>query len=330
MTEDKSTVESKNNKNKNSNSGSGLWVLIAIIALLASGILGWMYSRQSSAYENCQLTNAQLEKEMRSMNEALSGYIDGATMDLRKDFQEMLSTYDKLIEKDASMADSLQIQKDSISALIEQLKDTRSRSYYEINQLKKRNETLRGIMNRYLVTIDSLNTLNIDLTTRLTETSTALETTQSERDELRMQNEQHAELLTRGSKLNAFNFNTEALRYQTIGSGTRSVNRANRAEIISCTFTIGENAIAKTGSKTIYMQITDPNGQVLYKRPTDVMQVAGSELLFTGKREIDYQGQLIDMAIVYNLEGTEIPSGNYSVKIFADGALIGKDSFTLR
>ena len=326
MTEEKPTIEPTNNK-RNS---SGLWVLIAIIALLATGILGWMYSKESNAYENCQLTNAQLEREMQSMNEALSGYIDGATMDLRKDFQEMLSTYDKLIEKDASMTDSLQMQKDSISALIDQLKDTRNRSYYEINQLKKRNETLRGIMNRYLVTIDSLNTLNIDLTTRLTETSSALETTQSERDELRLQNEQHAELLTKGAKLNAFNFNTEALRYQSIGSGTRSVNRSNRAEIISCTFTIGENTIARTGNKTIYMQITDPNGQVLYKRPTDVMQVAGSELLFTGKRDIDYQGQLIDMAIVYNLEGAEIPSGNYSVKIFADGALIGKDSFTLR
>lgn len=326
MTEEKPTIEPTNNK-RNS---SGLWVLIAIIALLATGILGWMYSKESNAYENCQLTNAQLEREMQSMNEALSGYIDGATMDLRKDFQEMLSTYDKLIEKDASMADSLQMQKDSISALIDQLKDTRNRSYYEINQLKKRNETLRGIMNRYLVTIDSLNTLNIDLTTRLTETSSALETTQSERDELRLQNEQHAELLTKGAKLNAFNFNTEALRYQSIGSGTRSVNRSSRAEIISCTFTIGENTIARTGNKTIYMQITDPNGQVLYKRPTDVMQVAGSELLFTGKRDIDYQGQLIDMAIVYNLEGAEIPSGNYSVKIFADGALIGKDSFTLR
>src|SRR5690554_3173928 len=248
---------------------SGLWILITIIALLAIGALGWMYSKESKAVKECQVTNAQLQKEMQAMNEALSGYIDGATMDLRKDFQEMLSTYDKLIEKDASMADSLKMQKDSISALIDQLKDTRNRSYYEINQLKKRNETLRNIMNRYLVTIDSLNTLNIDLTTRLTETSSALETTQSERDELRLQNEQHAELLTKGAKLNAFNFNTEALRYQSIGSGTRSVNRANRAEIISCMFTIGENTIARTGNKTIYMQITDPNGQVLYKRPTE-------------------------------------------------------------
>lgn len=309
---------------------SGLWILITIIALLATGALGWMYSKESKAVKECQVTNAQLQKEMQAMNEALSGYIDGATMDLKHDFQEMLSTYDKLIAKDATMSDSLQIQKDSITSLLDALKDTKNRSYYEINQLKKRNQTLRDIMNRYLVTIDSLNTLNIDLSTRLTETSTVLESTQLERDELRKQNEQSAELITKGAKLSAFNFKTEALRYQRIGSDTKDVNRAKKAEIISSSFSIGENKIAKTGQKTIYMQITDPNGQVLFKRPNDVMLVAGSELLFSGKREIDYNGQLVDMTIVYNLEGAEIPSGNYSVKIFADGVLIGKDSFTLK
>lgn len=316
-----------NDQKKNT---SGVWILVAIIALLGVGILGWMYSKESKARQTCQTTNEQLELEMSSMNEALSGYIDGTTSDLKLDFQNMLDTYDKLIEKDASKSDSLQAQKDSISVLLAQLKDNRNRSYYEINQLKKRNSQLREIMNRYLVTIDSLNTLNIDLTSRLDQTSSELNLTQSERDELRKQNDQNAELLTKGAKLNAFNFVSEALRYQTFGGSTKDVNRASRAEVLSCSFTIGENKIARTGSKTIYMQITDPNGQVIYKRPSDVTQVAGSEILYTGKREIDYQGQLVDMSIVFNLEGKEVASGNYVVKIFADGALIGKDTFTLK
>ncbi|HLV41005.1 MAG TPA: hypothetical protein VKY37_01905 [Brumimicrobium sp.] len=327
MSEETQNTEVNNEKKK---SNAGVWILITIIALLGAGALGWMYSKESKAYESCQATNAQLELEMKSMNEALGGYIDGATMDLKQDFQQMLATYDQLIEKDASKSDSLQIQKDSINVLLASLKDNRNRSYYEIGKLKKRNEQLRQIMNRYLVTIDSLNTLNVDLTSRLDKTSSALDETQSERDELRKQNDQNAELLTRGAKLNAFNFNSEAVRYQTFGGSTKAVNRAGRAEVLSSTFTIGENKIARVGNKIIYMQITDPNGQVIYRRPNDITQVAGSEILYTGKREINYQGQLIDMTIVYNLEGNEIPSGNYVVKIFADGALIGKDTFTLK
>src|SRR5690554_2475059 len=183
----------KNDAQKKSN--SGVWILITIIALLGVAALGWMYSKESKAYKNCIATNAKLDQEMKSMNEALSGYIDGSTMDLKRDFHQMLDTYDKLIEKDASKSDSLQIQKDSISVLLEQLKDTKNRSYYEINKLKKRNDQLRQIMNRYLITIDSLNTLNIDLNTRLDRTSSQLNLTSTERDELRKQNEQNAELL---------------------------------------------------------------------------------------------------------------------------------------
>ncbi|PWH85653.1 hypothetical protein [Brumimicrobium oceani] len=324
-------MSEENHVNKDQKkSNSGVWILLLIIALLGAGLLGWMYSKESKAYKSCQATNAQLEQEMKSMKEAMSGYIDGSTMDLRKDFQMMLDTYDRLIEKDASKSDSLQAQKDSISVLLAELKDTKNRSYYQINKLKKRNEQLRQIMNRYLITIDSLNTLNIDLTSRLDKTSSELNMTQAERDELRKQNDQNAELLTKGAKLNAFNFVSEALRYQTFGGETKSVNRAARAEILSSTFTIGENKIARTGNKSIFMQITDPNGQVVYKRPSDVTKIAGSEILYTGKREINYQGQLIDMTIVYNLEGKTVESGNYVVKIFADGALIGKDTFTLK
>lgn len=84
-----------------------------------------VFRKNQKAYKSCQTTNAQLELEMQSMNEALSGYIDGSTMDL-KDFQMMLDTYDKLIEKDASKSDSLQAQKDSISVLLAQLSDTKT------------------------------------------------------------------------------------------------------------------------------------------------------------------------------------------------------------
>ncbi len=316
--------------NEKKKSSSAAWILISIVALILAAVLGWMYSRESKAFDDCQTSNDQMKKEMAAMNDALSGYIDNTTKNLKHDFKEMLSTYDELMKKDASKSDSLQAQKDSINVLLAQLEDNRNRSFYEINKLKKRNSTLREIMNRYLVTIDSLHTLNVNLSTQLDETNSTLDQTQSERDRLKEQNEKNAELLTKGAKLNAFNFNSESLRYKRLGDGTKEVNKANRAEVISSTFSIGANKIAQTGNKMIYMQIIDPNGQVFYKRPNDVTQVAGSEILYSGKREINYQGQIIDMTIVYNLEGKEIPSGNYIVKIFADGALIGKDTFTLK
>lgn len=133
----------------------------------------------------------------------------------------------------------------------------------------------------------------------------------------------------KGARLNAFNFNSVGLRYRASGT-THEVNRAKRVDVLSSTFSIGANTIAKKGNKMIYMQVIDPDGKVIYDRPSNIINVAGSEIIFTDSREINYQGQQIDITIVHNLQGKEVESGNFTVKIFADGALIGKDSFTLK
>ena len=308
---------------------AGLWILLTILSLMGAGLLGWMYSNESSAYSDCQTTNAQLESEMQEMNNALSGYIDETSSDLKQDFQRMLETYDQLIEKDASLTDSLNEQKDRIQQLITELSDTKRRSFRQINNLKKENSTLRSIMKDYLYRIDSLNTLNINLTSKLNETSTKLTQTESERNQLQEQNEINAELLTKGAQLNAFNFNTSALKYKLNGS-TTEVSRAGKVDVISSSFTIGENKIAKIGNKVIYLQVTDPDGKVIYDKPNQIINVGGREIMYTDKREINYQGQQLDMTIVHNLQGREVGKGNFNVKIFADGILIGKDSFTLK
>jgi myosin heavy subunit len=308
---------------------AGLWILLTILSLLGAGLLGWMYSNESSAYSDCQTVNSQLESEMLEMNKALSGYIDETSSDLKQDFQRMLDTYDQLIEKDASLSDSLNEQKNRIQELMDELSDTKRRSFREISNLKKENSTLRSIMKDYLYRIDSLNTMNINLTSKLDETSSKLTKTETERNELQEQNEKNAELLSKGAQLNAFNFNTVALKYKLNGS-TTEVTRAGRVDVISSSFTIGENKIAKIGNKVVYLQVTDPDGKVIYDKPNQVVNVGGREIMYTDKREINYQGQQLDMTIVHNLQGREVGKGNYNVKIFADGILIGKDSFTLK
>lgn len=326
-------VESKtgdNAGNESKKSNGGVWVLITILALIGIGVLGFLYSQKSGDYNDCVTANTKMKNEMQAMNEALGGYIDNSTHNLRKDFQQMLATYDALIQKDSSKSDSLIAQRDSIQSLLASLKDTRNRSYAQIGRLKKKNAELHEILGRYLKKYDSIHTANVHLNQRLDSTTYNLTQTSAQRDKLLAENEKNAALLTKGAKLNAFNFRSEALHYRSLGSGTKAVSRASRAEVLSSSFTIGANKIAQTGDKFVYLQIIDPNGQVLYKRPTNVTDVAGGEILYSGKRKINYQGQNIDMTIVYNLEGKEISSGNYIVKIYADGALIGKDTFTLK
>jgi hypothetical protein len=53
----------------------------------------------------------------------------------------MLATYDKLIEKDKSKADSLNIQKAQIQSLLDKLNTNKKLSASELYKLRKENET---------------------------------------------------------------------------------------------------------------------------------------------------------------------------------------------
>lgn len=318
------------NESTEKKSNAGVWILTTILGFIVAGIFIFLWSGEQQAKEEVILANTQLKQEMEDMNQALSGYIDGATNDLRSDFQEMLATYDALIEKDATKADSLNAQKARISELLEELNNTKRRSYSQINKLKTENETLRGIMKGYLYQIDSLNTLNLNLTTRLDETSNQLSATQLERDELAETAAKTQALVAAGAKLSAYNFNCFAYRFKVGGGDIDETIRARRADGFKAEFTIGENKIAEAGNKMIYIQVVDPNGNVIYTRANNTTNADGKTILYSDKREINYQKQAIDVAIVFNLQGKEIDKGNYTIKVYADGTLIGKDSITLK
>lgn len=311
-------------------SSAGFWIIIAILGILGCAVLGFFYSKKNGELQDANKQIAQLEQESKDMNLALGDYIDGETNDLRQDFQTMLETYDALIEKDASKADSLNAQKARILELQEELSTNKRRSYREINKFKDENAQLRRIMKNYLVQIDSLNTLNIDLTDRLDKKTNELTSVSQERDAAKQAAEENAALVQQGSKLNAYNFNTIGLRYKS-GGGTSETNRARRCDLISSTFTLSANKIAAAERKAVYMQIIDPTGKTLYTKSNNTISADGKTIVYSDKREVDYQKQQVDMTIFYDFpEGFEAEKGNYTIKIYADGTFIGKDSFTLK
>jgi len=241
----------------------------------------------------------------------------------------MLATYDKLIAKDASKADSLNKQKTEIQMLLGKLEANKKLSASQLYRFKKENETLRGIMRSYVMQIDSLNTINYGLNKDLEDKTTKLNETSSERDEYKKEVEEKTEQIKKGSKLKAYNFVSEALRMK-LNNTTEATDRAKKTVQIRSSFTISENNLTSQGKKTVYLQITGPNGETLKSRGNNTIDTESGSVLYSDKKEIDYQNQSVDLTIYYDLQGESLSKGNYKVKIFCEGNLIGTDSFTLK
>jgi hypothetical protein len=308
--------------------GTGGYIAVIILLLIGLGVMFYFLSSEKSKVANCGEENTKLEADMDGMNQMLEGYVGNMSNDLKTDFQNMLKTYDALLEKDASQADSINKQKERIEELLDEVKKGKMTAY-QLYELRKENETLRKIMKGYVVQIDSLNTLNLQLTSDLDSTSTQLNLTKEERDKIKEKSEQQEQTIDKAKKLQAYGFDSGALRAK-LNSTTTPTTKARGAVQLKSSFTISENSVASTGSKPVYMQITDPNGKVFQSRSSNITSTDGGDVSYTDMKTINYSGSRIDVAIYYDLNGQKISKGNYKVKIYCQGQMIGSDSFSLK
>lgn len=305
------------------------FLVIILILLIGLAAMAFLLSKEKSALNDCSNENKVLLSDMEGMNQMLEGYVGNMSNDLKKDFQNMLKTYDQLIAKDKSKADSLNVQKEKIQSLINELNQNKKWSASELYKMRKENETLRNIMKGYVKQIDSLNTLNIKLTDDLDKTTNELNTTVTERDQYKQEAEESAEQVRKGSKLQAYNFASGGLKMK-LNNTTEASTKANNVVQIKSSFTISENPITKPGNRSVYMQVISPEGKTLQQKTSNVISTDAGSVPYSDAKEINYNNQRLDVTIYYDLKGEDAAKGNYKVKIYCDGSLIGSDSFTLK
>ncbi len=318
-----------NTEQQTTKKNNGAYIAVILVLLVGLGVMAYFLSSKNSDLTNCQNEVSMLESDMEGMNQMMSGYVDNMTNDLRADFQNMLANYDELMKKDRTQSDSLNAQKERIQSILDEMNSQKKLSASQLYKLRKENETLRKIMKSYVMQIDSLNTLNLQLNSDLERTTNELTTTSSERDQYRQEAEENAAQVKKGAKLQAYNISSTGLRMK-LNNTMEETNKARNCVQIRSTFTISENPITNAGNKTVYMQVIDPSGRTLQNRSSNTISTDAGMIPYSDKKDIDYRNERIDMAIYYDLKGAEPAKGNYRVKIYCDGQLIGNDSFTLK
>lgn len=309
--------------------GIGGYIAVIILLLLAMGGMFFWVSSLKGDIAEANKKNEVLEADMNGMNEMLSGYVGNMSNDLKTDFKNMLATYDELLLQKGADATEINEQKAKIQELQDKLESGQKLSARQLYELRKENETLRKIMVGYIKQIDDLNTKNTMLTSVLDSTSSQLNMTKVERDKVKQLAEEQGETIDKAKKLQAYSFVSGALRSK-INSTTTETTKARNAVQLMSSFTISENSVALKENKAVYMQITDPNGKIFQSRSSNIAKTEDGDVSYTDKKVINYVGTRVDVAIYYDLNGLEIPKGNYKVRIYCQGQLIGSDTFSLK
>ena len=173
------------------NKYSSIVILILVVCL---GYTGYLISSLNKENHEISKEISNLLMENNEMNKILlneDALSASKALDLKDNLKLLLVSYDSLELSNTIVIDSINQQREKIKTLMEKVEKLNSRSkkdWKSIFKLKKEAETLRGIMIGYIHTIDSLNTLNINLSNTLTEKSSKLNTVSNENRRYKKQN----------------------------------------------------------------------------------------------------------------------------------------------
>lgn len=299
------TINSKGNKTNK--------FLIVLIVLLFCfcGYLIWQNLELQKSIETGEIAYTEVSTERNQ---------------IQAELEEMLAKYNDLETNNQELTAELTAEKEKIEELLKKAKG----KDWTIHQLKKETESLRKIMQGFVVQIDSLNQLNNKLTEENKTVKTKLTDEQQKTKELADKNENLTGIVTVASYLKTQGLTAYGVKVKNDNTGKEN-DRAKKIDKIRTSFVIQKNTITIPGKKWIYVRILTPDGRVLSEKTDDSnkFDFNGVRGLYSAKKEIDYKND--DMSVTIDwIKIDEFPVGEYNVEVYADGVDIGKTKFSLK
>ena len=279
-----------------------LMIAMIVVALGLAAALAYVLSSKN------KLVN-DLNQEKQDLTEQIVA--------LQSDYENLSSEYDTINAQ-------LDSSREEIAQLVDRVKRTEATDRAKIRQYEKELGTLRSIMRGYITQIDSLNTLNHRLTEEAASARKEAEETKEINTRLTQQVEDLTGRVTAGSVLKAHNFVMYAYN-----NADKITDKANRVVRFLVNLSLVENELAERGPVRVYVRVTDPDGNLLSDGRGTTFTFGGETLEATASREVDYQGQEVDLGIYIN----NIPSfskGVYTVNAYTEQALLGHGELLLR
>lgn len=294
-------TETKNN--------NGLKVLAALLGVVLLGTIIYTVSLYQDKKKTETVLTQEKELVVNDLNSLKSEY-DKAILESNATNEELVSARDNI----AKYIDSVRTMKADISSL--------SRYRRQVSVLKAEREQL-------LKQVDSLKQSNTMIAMQRDSTYVELEKQTVFNDSLVVQNTQLADAVAKGSALNLSKFNVDAVRERNSGKLV-STQRARATDKFKICFTVARNSIAEAGDREFFLEVLDPQGNVLGESYSKTNE-GGASVTYSKGTSFYYENNNLDVCDYINKPAGDFQKGNYMVNVYDDNLkLLGTSKFTLK
>jgi len=292
---------------ENENKNTGIKIVTGILAVLlvvAGAFAIKLYNQEKN-------TKAELTEEKKLV---------------LNDLKQMVTKYDAVIEENNLKDTELNQARDRIQVLIDSVQKMDAnisvlRRYRdEVYKLKKEREFL-------FAQNDSLKGMNKMLAMQVDSTTYELEVSKMKRDSLNMVKDELAEKVALGASLSANKLVATGVIVRNSGKLVEN-DRARRVDRIRACYTVPQNRIADAGDRELYVQVLDPQNNILGENKTIAIDSVTS-ITYSSISKFYYEKTALDICENIAPKGDDFPKGLYKVNIFDGGKMIATSNLVL-
>ncbi|MDE6800708.1 MAG: hypothetical protein K2P62_10835 [Phocaeicola sp.] len=283
-------------------------IIVIILLIIITGGVSFYAFRQA--------------KENKEMSELFAV----EKLEMENEYTTFATQYDELqiqINND-SLREKLESEKLKTQRLLEELRQVKTSNTAEIMRLKKELKTVRAVLRTYVIQIDSLNKLNQALAEENQEVKQKYTQATRQINSLSQEKKNLNEKVTLAAQLDATGINVDPRNKR--GKTAKKVKDVKK---IAISFTVVKNITAKTGERTLYIRIAKPDNDILTKSASNTFPYENRNLAYSIKKYIEYTGEEQNVIVYWDVE-EYLPAGTYHVYIFADGTMIGQQTFNMK
>ena len=310
--------QQKDIKTQHNSGNSNLWMYIVIV-IMALGIIGvslWLLSVKSTMNE------LLVEKEIQKI-------------ELQKELQTLLTEHAEIKIAYGDINDSLQVTLHVMDSVIQANADEIKKMLnykWEYYKIKKKMSKLQVIAQGYVRQMDSIVTINKDLTEENFQIKEEIKIEKRKYRKLEEKTVILTDKVDEASVLSVYNLKSNAI-HRKGGGKELNTDKIKRVDLVKVCFSLSENSIVEPGEKTIYIRIAQPDKKILVKgRSEDFSFLYNGEMLqYSIKKVVNYENDAMDICMKwYKRSSKELQPGLYHVDIFEGDNTIGHTTFKLK
>jgi hypothetical protein len=259
-------------------------------------------------------------------NEGIKIALNDEKAQIQEELDNISSEYSIEIEKGNALSADLTDARDRITRLV----DSVSKLKTDVKVISILRKELSNIKKDRDLLQDRINTLEVVNQNLALENENTLAALNTEILKSQDQNSTIANLnsnMARASALIPTNFTPVGVIVRNSGKQIEN-DRARRVDDIKVCFTLPENPLATVGVTTFYLQVINPDNNVLGENKTK--EFDGQKLTYSKVIQFNYKGKELDLCELVNANEDAIIKGRYRINLYNGPIRVSSNEMTLR